>query len=352
MKTAIDWARDYLQDSNYVAEVSGLRMSPKSIEKYIRRDVGEKLLAQEGRVDGAFANRIAKLVVKGLFSPIGTLEEARVTNKKALKEEFTMFRPDSREQALSWIESEADDLRTQLEYIQDYTNDEDIYNMVDKAYEKIKNILMLSREGQKLDEHRINPKATPVGPGKGIDYMFQKWATGKGLAISKEGDYSKAIGHVGADTELKIVLRSTQSGDAVYLDVYSDGEQIDQFKSDTIEEYKNDLVEIARCFADYGKGITPIRESKKLKESEISPAEKSVLIQAIDFTKGYVTGKLSIGDELQETLSQHLQGCMFEDEAEEAAAENLVNSVEPDEVLRRARIVDPAGVAELEAELK
>lgn len=100
-----------------------------------------------------------------------------------------------------------------------------------------------------------------------------------------------------------------------------------------------------------------LAEAKKaLKESEIAlePLTKEILTTAIEFTKGYITGDMSLGAELKETLRQHIEGCMFVDDDDEEAsvaeAERII-AMKSKEVEALAKVADPAGYAELETEL-
>lgn len=98
-----------------------------------------------------------------------------------------------------------------------------------------------------------------------------------------------------------------------------------------------------------------VEAKKALKESEVAmePLTKEILTTAINFTKGYITGDVSLGSELKETLRQHIEGCMFEDDDDEEAsvaeAERIL-AMKPTEVEALAKIADPAGYAELETE--
>lgn len=104
---------------------------------------------------------------------------------------------------------------------------------------------------------------------------------------------------------------------------------------------------------DNGKAsfIIPDSELEKFQESEASvdPITAKILRKAIRTTKGRSSGELSIGDELQITLSR--LRTTSTDPREYFVYENLCLNLEPGEVEALARSVDPKGVQELVAEV-
>lgn len=99
--------------------------------------------------------------------------------------------------------------------------------------------------------------------------------------------------------------------------------------------------------------LSEAKEAFKESEAVMEPLTKEILTTAIDFTKGYITGDVSLGSELKETLRQHIKGCMFADDDDEEASvaeAKRIIAMKSKEVEALAKIADPAGYAELEAE--
>lgn len=104
---------------------------------------------------------------------------------------------------------------------------------------------------------------------------------------------------------------------------------------------------------DNGKAsfVIPDSELEKFQESEAfaDPITAKILRKAIRMTKGRSSGELSIGDELQITLSRLRASAV--DPIEDSTYENLCLNLESSEVEALARSVDPKGVQELVAEI-
>lgn len=104
---------------------------------------------------------------------------------------------------------------------------------------------------------------------------------------------------------------------------------------------------------DNGKAsfVIPDSELEKFQESEAfaDPITAKILRKAIRMTKGRSSGELSIGDELQITLSRLRASAV--DPMEDSTYENLCLNLESSEVEALARSVDPKGVQELVAEI-